>query len=56
MGKRINRKSLYLKIYKNIKYELWISPIGTNQEFFLTTGKTTMKKIKNWQIPNLKLL
>jgi len=55
-SKKLIRDFIYLKVNKNKKDELWISPVGTNQEFFLTTGKTTMKKIKSWRIPNCKLV
>ena len=57
MSKRNNKRFLYLKVHKNKNGdELWISPEGINQEFYLTDKKITMKKIKNWEIPNGKLL
>ena len=57
MSKRNNKRFLYLKIHKNKNGdELWISPKGMNQEFYLTDKKITMKKIQNWEIPNGKLL
>ena len=34
--------------------ELWISPIGTYKDFFLTDKKITKKEIKNWQQKKLQ--
>ena len=34
--------------------ELWISPIGTYKDFFLTDKKITKKAIKNWQQKKLQ--
>ena len=54
---KLIRDFIYLKVHKTKKGdELWISPAGTKKEFFLTTGKITMKKIKNWRMPVGNLL
>ena len=46
------RNNLYLQV---IKDELWVSPAGTKEKFFLTKGKITMKEIKNFKPINICL-
>lgn len=49
MGRLQKQKELdniWLKVHGN---DLYISPAGTNEEYFLTNKKITMKKIKNYQ-------
>lgn len=52
--KKKARDNLWLKVHNNGK-ELWISPKGTNEEYFLTRGKITIEEIKNWRAPENKL-
>jgi len=52
MGKHTNKQKFWLKIHGK---ELWISPAGSDGEFFLTDKKITMKEIKNFKIQNNQL-
>lgn len=46
---RHKTRTLYFQVKKTSRGdELWISPPGTPFLYFLTRGKTSEKKIKNW--------
>ena len=62
-SKKKERDFIYLKVHKTDQGDqLFISPVGTRKQFFLTDKKITMKKVKDWKAPiinnyeNIKLI
>ena len=51
-----DRENLYLKVRKApFGDEIWISPAGDKEEYFLTDDKITYEEIKEFKATELKL-
>ena len=51
------KEKRYLKVHKTpFGDELWISPEGSKEEYFLTDTETSMEEINNWREPEDKLI
>lgn len=48
---RKNRENMYFKVHQTpFGDELWISPAGDKEEYFLTDDKITYEEAKNFRV------